>query len=151
MKKILISVLIIIALAFSALLFFRNSFVKNPENYSDKKSVSIKGEIFSLEIASSPADQAKGLSGRQELCSRCAMLFVFTDSSVRNFWMKDMQFDLDMLWISGSEIVKISRNISHEKGSGEAVDSGLAVDKVIELNAGTSDRLQLQEGDQVIF
>ena len=151
MKKIPLSIIMVIGLAFLAALFFGSGFSEKPKNYPNKVEISLNGTIFESETALSPWAQAKGLSGRDSLCSQCAMLFVFKDSAVRNFWMKDMQFDLDMIWISGSKIVKIDKNISHEGGSSTVVNSESRVDKVIELNAGTSDRLQLKDGDQIFF
>lgn len=115
------------------------------------KNITLSGSAFQVEVVSTADKIALGLSGRESLCAQCGMLFVFTSGDYRRFWMKDMKFDLDMLWIMGGEVVYIARNVPHEKGTGEVVAPGIQVDKVLELSAGTSDRLGIKVGDPVSF
>lgn len=115
------------------------------------KEVQINGQNFSTEIVVTPEKKALGLSGRRELCPDCAMLFVFENPGSFSFWMKDMMFDLDIIWILGDEIASIDKNVSHERGSAEIVRPPIPVDKVLEINAGGSDRLNLKAGDKVEF
>ncbi|MBU4141500.1 DUF192 domain-containing protein, partial [Patescibacteria group bacterium] len=76
-----------------------------PESFNDYKIEEIKigGKIIKVEIADMPEKQAKGLSGRKFLAENHGMLFVFTSPDHYSFWMKDMNFSLDFIWISGSE------------------------------------------------
>lgn len=115
------------------------------------KEVQINGQNFSTEVVMAPEKKALGLSGRRELCSDCAMLFVFEKPGSFSFWMKDMMFNLDIIWILGDEIADIDKNVSHERGSAEIVRPQIPVDKVLEINAGGSDRLNLKVGDKVNF
>src|SRR3989344_8724609 len=63
--------------------------------------VSIGGVEYTLEMANTDAVRAKGLSGRDELCLRCGMLFVFEQPGQYAFWMKDMRLPLDIVWLLG--------------------------------------------------
>jgi uncharacterized protein len=122
-----------------------------PEFLSAAKEVQINGKKLSVEIAATPEKRALGLSGRESLCPDCAMLFIFEKPGAYSFWMKDMQFNLDIIWISGNEIVGISKNVSYERGTSEVVSPPAPVDKVLEINAGTSASLNLKAGDKVEF
>lgn len=115
------------------------------------KEIRINDHIFSTEVIMTPEKRALGLSGRRELCFDCAMLFVFEKPGNSSFWMKDMIFDLDIIWILSDEIMGIDKNVSHERGSAEIVRPQIPVDKVLEINAGGSDRLNLKVGDKVEF
>ena len=64
--------------------------------------------IFCVEIANTPAEHYRGLSGRKSLSSGTGMLFIFSDEHIRTFWMKDCYVPLDIAFISANwEIVSI--------------------------------------------
>lgn len=71
------------------------------------------GEIpITVEIVSSDADRAKGLSGRTEM-KTSGMLFVFEKNDRHGIWMKDMLFSIDIIWIDESlTVVGIERGVS---------------------------------------
>ena len=120
------------------------------DKYENKTTEIILGqERFSAEIVKSSEEREKGLSGRKSLCQKCAMIFLFEDSAARSFWMKDMHFDLDILWINKDKIVEISPNISHENGEREVINFVGKANKVIEINAGMSEMLGLRVGDEL--
>jgi uncharacterized membrane protein (UPF0127 family) len=54
---------------------------------------------ITLDPVTTPDEQAEGLSGRDSLSKDNGMIFEFTDSEVHCFWMKDMRFSIDMLWL----------------------------------------------------
>lgn len=58
------------------------------------------GQCVSLEVVTDPVAHAKGLSGRSSLADNAGMLFVFGQSGVHCFWMKDMRFSIDMVWLN---------------------------------------------------
>lgn len=67
---------------------------------------------INLEKVITSEDQALGLSGRQDLADDSAMLFVFDEPATRCFWMKDMQFSLDIIWLnSKKQISKIEKDV----------------------------------------
>lgn len=64
-------------------------------------------------LAQTPAARQQGLSGVKGLPEKTGMLFKFETAGIYGFWMKDMNFPLDMVWIdSGKKVVAISENIS---------------------------------------
>ena len=67
-------------------------------------------EWYVLETVATEEARAKGLGGREGLCFRCGMLFLFETSGRYGFWMKDMRFDIDILWVNQGQVVyKVSK------------------------------------------
>lgn len=76
-------------------------------------TIVIDGQAVSVMIADTPALQQLGLGNRSGLPADTGMLFVFQSDSKEAFWMKDMHFSLDMIWISASgQIVYMAQNVS---------------------------------------
>ncbi|MGI8833206.1 MAG: DUF192 domain-containing protein [Nitrososphaeraceae archaeon] len=55
---------------------------------------------------------SKGLSVKGQLNDNDAMLFVFEQSDIHSFWMQDMKFPIDIIWVDSSvEVVYIKENM----------------------------------------
>ncbi|MCX6743404.1 MAG: DUF192 domain-containing protein, partial [Candidatus Parcubacteria bacterium] len=77
-------------------------FLTNPAYFTSglgKGKVVIDGKSISVEVAKTPEQIVAGLSNRNNLGQNSGMLFVFSDKRYRFFWMKDMKFSLDIIWI----------------------------------------------------
>lgn len=110
-------------------------------------AVRIGEKKYILEIADSNAEREKGLGGRENLCAECGMLFVFEESDRYAFWMKDMRFSLDIIWLSGDRVVFVAHNVKPNFSG--TIDPGVSADRVIEVNAGAARNLQV--GEKVNF
>jgi uncharacterized membrane protein (UPF0127 family) len=64
-----------------------------------------------VELASTESERAKGLGGHAPLEDSQGMLFVFDGPGAYGFWMKDMTFALDILWIDGGKVVHVERDV----------------------------------------
>jgi len=152
MKKLIVILIIvfIIATIFYLQLIQQTNYkiisnLKQPE-------VVINQQRLYLEIASEPAKQIQGLSNRKILKSDHGMLFVYTDKKIRTFWMKDMNFPLDIIWINDNKIVGIDKNLPPAGSQPEKTyHSPEAVNYVLEVNAGLADRNQIKDGNLVKF
>lgn len=125
-----------------------------PENFNIDKMEEIKigGKIIRVEIADSAEKQIRGLSGRRSLPDDQGMLFVFPALSHYSFWMKDMNFSLDFIWIKEDEVVEITKNVKPEDYQPPSALSPInTIDKVLEINAGMAEKLGIKEGDKVDF
>ena len=150
-------IIALISILFALLAFFVfyyfHSRISQPRYSKQGNRISllyVNDQKLEVEIVDASDKRALGLSGRTELCANCGMFFVFPEKSQYSFWMKDMLFDLDIVWISGDKIVYIAKNVSHEKGASESINPPSEADKVLEISSGQSDTLGLRPGDTII-
>ncbi len=107
-----------------------------------------QSHVFNVEIADTPEKQADGLMFRQELGLGSGMLFVFKKEAVRGFWMQNTYIPLDLIFAArGGEIVHIHK--SARPGSLDTISSVHPAQVVLEVNAGTADRLHIEVGDKL--
>ena len=74
-------------------------------------SVKIADTLYRCEAVRTPAAQKRGLSGRATFAPYDCMLFFMDTSAKHGFWMKDMRFPIDIIWIQDREIVDISARL----------------------------------------
>lgn len=134
----------------------KNISQKDREVEKKTPTATINDKVFKLDVAKTPEELAKGLSGREILDQDQGMLFVFEEPSIRTFWMKDMNFALDMIWVNDGKIIYISKNVQPpEEGTPDyklsRYSSKKEVDYVLEINAGLSDALGFEVGDEISF
>ena len=92
------------------------------------------------EVARQALDRHRGLSGRPALEPGWGMLFVVDGPRRPTFRMRDMMFDLDLVWIREERIVAITHGVSAAPdGVGRAYPAPEPVDHVLEVPAGTAD------------
>jgi uncharacterized membrane protein (UPF0127 family) len=83
-----------------------------PRPVAKSARIQIAGSILTVELAESPEDQQRGLSGRASLPSDHGMLFVFGSEAQWGFWMNGMSFPLDIIWFNSSrEAVFIEQSL----------------------------------------
>lgn len=114
--------------------------------------VVIGQHTFKVEFAETLASQEQGLSDRNAMAQDEGMLFIFSAPKISTFWMKGMQFPLDVLWIEDGVIVDISRNIpppSQTGGVPRTMSPTTPADMVLEINAGFVDQLHINTGDTI--
>ncbi len=109
---------------------------------------------FSVELASTIVEQTRGLSYRTSLGENDGMLFIFSTGTIQTFWMKDMNFPLDMIWISGNTVDGFAQNVPAPAPGTQLwelpiVTSPANTDKVLEVNAGTVAKYNIKVGDTV--
>lgn len=113
------------------------------------ETVKIGNIEFRSEVVSSDAKMQKGLGGRNSLCNSCAMLFKFSRTGRYSFWMKDMRFPLDIIWILNGKVVYLEKNIP--KNFSSIMVPPTDANQVLEINAGTSDKIDIKIGDKTSF
>ena len=153
-----LAILILVLLVFGKG-FTSTSFLPSGTNQATQKSdilISIKNLSITAKVSASADDKKKGLSKVESLPLDRGMLFVFDKSGIYGFWMKDMKFAIDIIFIGEDKsIVDITENVPTETGKS---DRDLTIYKpkspvryVLEINAGLSRLNNLQIGDKVDF
>ena len=59
------------------------------------------GFSATAELAVSDEERAQGLMFREKINEDQAMLFLFEEEDIHSFWMKNMRFAIDILWLDG--------------------------------------------------
>ena len=99
-----------------------------------------------------PDSREVGLSNHDLLPENMGMLFLFPNMDNRFFWMKGMQFSIDIVWIKTNKIVGIDHNVPLSPGPNYPhYISPVPVDKVLEINAGRAKELGLAPGQTIKF
>jgi uncharacterized protein len=127
-------------------------------NIQDIKYVKIAGQNIKVDLALDSVTQAQGLSGRSGLSENSGMLFIFDKSGKYYFWMKGMNFPIDMIWLAPSEggdtknakIIYIKKNATPEAYP-ETYGPDVNTKYVLEVASGFSDKNNLKEGDSIEF
>ena len=125
------------------------------------ETVRIGGETFHLETAFDEPSRTRGLMGRESIVADGGMLFVFPDAAARSFWMKNCLVDIDIIYIDPRGSVTAVHRMTAEPPrrddeSEPAYESRLRrypsrwpAQFVIELRAGSLDRLQVRVDDRI--
>jgi uncharacterized membrane protein (UPF0127 family) len=108
---------------------------------------------FRLEIADTDARRTQGLSGHAPLATEEGMLFAFSEAGVYPFWMKDMLFPLDIIWLRDGRVVDIATLQPPTDGSlvPETHVPHAKADQVLEINAGRAKQLGIEEGVRLLL
>ncbi len=109
--------------------------------------IDYQGGSIEVEIADTPEKQRLGLSGREELEQGKGMLFVYPFEDERSFWMKDMNFSIDIIWIDKDfKITHIESSMSPETFP---KSFSARAQYVLELPAEDTERRGFQVGSQL--
>lgn len=104
---------------------------------------------FNVELAETALQRMQGLQGRRTLDADAGMLFLFDSQSAATMWMKDTYIPLDMLFLdAGGSIVAVARDT--RPMSLQPLRAPAPVKAVLELNAGTVERLGIEVGHRVL-
>lgn len=106
--------------------------------------------LFKLELAETPAQRTKGLMGRKTLADNGGMLFVWPQSALRLFWMKNTPLSLDILFFNASgELVYMHQ--AAKPYSLETISSIEPAKYVVEIKAGTAKLLGIDSDAKLIL
>lgn len=155
MKKILFLFGIFLAVAVG--LYFAKDYVAKMPAILDSKetsAITINGHSFKVTEVSSQKDLEIGLSETKSISSDQGMLFIFEEASYYSFWMKNMKFPIDIIYINQDAIVTIRNNAQPPKNNTD----NLVVyfpekpsNKVLEIQAGLAEKYGFKIGDKVTY
>lgn len=121
----------------------------NLDDTNSKTNINISGIDFTVYLAISDKETALGLSHSKELCKTCAMLFVFAEYRELSFWMKDMKYNIDIIYLdSNGKIINIHENLSPDSYP-KLYKSTSKAKYAIEMNAGMARNIGLKSGNTI--
>jgi uncharacterized membrane protein (UPF0127 family) len=116
--------------------------------------VEVGGQRFDVEIADDFDERARGLMFRDAMPADSGMLFVHEREAPLAFWMKNTEIPLDILYFDADRrLVSIQRGVPPCSAGDRcpSYPSKGPAQYVLELNAGRSDALGLEPGDEIRF
>ena len=148
MKKFLPIAAVIIAL-FGVLIWWSTS--TSPLRDDNRLQISFGNAVVHAEVVTTPEARAQGLSGRDGLEENEGMLFVFETDGLHSFWMKDMLFPIDMIWLSADKaVVHIEKHATPESYP-KSFKPDTPARYVLEVASGWSDRHGITIGSSAQF
>lgn len=150
--KLVVILFAILLIVIVGIQFSQKYFKENISFFSQKDSIAIKNKSFNLLYAKSDKEKEIGLSEKTSLPEDQAMLFIFDKPDFYPFWMRDMKFPIDIIFIKDNKIVTIFSSAQPPKATGDALPiykPETPVNMVLEINAGLSDKYGFKKGDDV--
>ncbi len=115
-----------------------------------ERLITVGGTPFKVDVADTPAERERGLSNTPPQPPR-AMLFIFDYDEQWGIWMKDMNYPIDVLWITADlQVVQIEPNM-HPASFPRVYRASIPVRYVLELPGGTIEAYNLAVGNQVVL
>ncbi len=76
------------------------------------KTIKVNDRSVDVEVADTDDSRKLGLSGRDKLDEGKGLLFDFTNTDFKRpgFWMKDMNFSIDIIWIKDGKVIDIKND-----------------------------------------
>lgn len=102
-----------------------------------------------LSVASTSAQKRRGLSGRKRLAEGEGMVFTYDKLGEYGFWMKDMNFPIDIIWLDeDNKVVTVKDRISPDSFP-KTFRPTKPAKNVIEVASGTVGKLKIKSGDRL--
>lgn len=149
MKKVLFIIIIIFILLLGV------AFMVFNVRKNAAATATIDGHTLNLLIAKTDTEKRIGLSSRTSLDPKTGMIFPFDHADYYTFWMRDMKFPIDIIFIKGNRIVTIYKNVAPPNGATNDVSNlptykpQEPADTVLEVQAGLSETDNFKVGDTV--
>ncbi len=132
-------------IAIGAIYFFWNKPANVPA------TIVIGDTVISIEIASTIGERSRGLSGREALGEHEGMLFVFSKPGIYSFWMQDMRFPIDIVWIDETGMVVGVESAVTPETFPATFEPPEAIKYVLEVRGGSAEIWGIKTGDKTYF
>ncbi len=110
----------------------------------------INGHVFSLYLAKTPQEQETGLAKFNKIDKNQGMLFIFKKADYYSFWMKNMRFPIDIIFIKDNKVVAVFQKVPVSPNENPPVYTTKAkADKVLEINSGLTSEYKIKIGSKV--
>ncbi len=121
-------------------------------NSRKSTKVLVNGQTISVMVAKTEKEKQLGLSQKDKIGENQGMLFVFDTPNYYSFWMKEMKFPIDIIYINGNKITTIVENAKPPLSANDNLtiyQPSEKSDKVLEVNAGSADKFKIKTGTTV--
>jgi uncharacterized membrane protein (UPF0127 family) len=138
-QYILFFVLLLLTITFGVAVYAK---AKKPYVFIDNHKIYVK-------ILDNPEERAKGFSDYKKIKSNSGMLFIHGSEDYRSYWMKDMNFSIDIIWITEDRRVIGVEEYVMPSSYPITFDSPAPSKYVLEVKAGVAEKVGIKPGDYV--
>lgn len=111
----------------------------------------LKGKVYTVDVADTTYTMNKGYSGHPPISHNEGMIFVFPENDKHGFWMKDMLFSLDIIWMDENFVINhIEKDVKPDSYP-KIFYPEKEARYVLEISAGEVNKLGVKIGDKVEF
>lgn len=159
MRKIIFAYFILVVVLILLILTTRSSGTLlglSLPSFSSPSTVKIKEKTFNVSLAKSKEQLMVGLSKTNKLDENKGMLFIFDKKDYHAFWMKDMKFPIDIIFIDDTKVVDIAHAAQPLKEGESVLGSQIykpqkKANRVLEINSGLANKYGIKASDTVEF
>lgn len=139
-------------LGLTVVIFFTILIISLLLGRKNNAQVAINNQKFEVSIADSESEKQIGLSNTEVLGANQGMLFVFDRPDFYSFWMKNMKFPIDIIYINGNKVITVVSNAQAPENPDDSLQTYQPTsesDRVLEINAGLAEKYNIKEGSIV--
>jgi len=147
------SLTIVSAVVFLLFSFITEGALAQEFRYAHATVITPKGVSIPVEVSDTPEKRSLGLGKRDKLVNGWGMLFVFEKRIPHSFWMKNMRFPIDIIWLDNQRIVELAENVPppQEGESPKVMEPRLPSNFVLEIESGRARALGLKVGQKLSY
>lgn len=147
------SYIILASVLFLLFSFITEGALAQEFSYAHATVITPKGVSIPVEVSDTPEKRSLGLGKRDKLEKGWGMLFVFEKRIPHSFWMKNMRFPIDIIWLDNQRIVELAENVPppQEGESPKVMEPRLPSNFVLELESGRARALGLKVGQMLSY
>ncbi|MSR87693.1 MAG: DUF192 domain-containing protein [Candidatus Zambryskibacteria bacterium] len=116
---------------------------------SQVDTLRIDDSTITVEIADTDEERSIGLSGRETLPSGQGLLFIFDETGLYGFWMYDMNYPIDIVWINSDWTVAGVQSGIDPDTYPKLFYPPSPIKYVLEINSGDASRLGIDTGSRL--
>lgn len=150
--KLIIGLIVLLLVIVVASRYSSTYFTDGILPFMRTSTATVNKQTFKLYLANSDKDRMIGLSEKSSMPQDYGMLFEFEKADYYPFWMKNMKFPIDIIFIKDNKIVTIYQNLQPPASAEDSLPilkPESEANKVLEINAGLSQKYNLKKGDEV--
>ena len=147
------SYIILASVLFLLFSFITEGALAQKFSYAHATVITPKGVSIPVEVSDTPEKRSLGLGKRDKLEKGWGMLFVFEKRIPHSFWMKNMRFPIDIIWLDNQRIVELAENVPppQEGESPKVMEPRLPSNFVLEIESGRARALGLKVGQMLSY
>ncbi len=153
--RLILGIIVVILVVVAGVIFVNaasNNFHFPFTTSQPKSTITIDGYTFHVTVANTEQEKETGLSNTPSLPQDQGMLFPFSKPDYYGFWMRNMNYPLDIIYIAHNKIVSIASDVTKPTSPSAPLPvykPSQPADIVLEINGGLAKKYHFNIGDSV--